>query len=272
MSASFQAGFFARQLATDATLGAVIGKFRCVNKSRNLLTRLINLESVAFQWIVQAGRWNLLRLSTLPGTNYLIRRHVLEGLGGWDEQALTEDAEMSVRIYQAGYLIKFVPYATTWEQEPETLRVWFKQRVRWARGNNYVLQKYFTQVFRIRPRVLGIELLYSMGVYYVFFAAILASDVLFFASVTGIVSIRVPGPYSEVWLFAYLLFILEVVIAVSQEKEDTVANVFLTALSYFTYCQLWIAVVLKAAYDDFVLRRAHVWVKTERFRVAPKSP
>ncbi len=259
----------ARQLATDPALGAVIGKFRCINKGKNLLTRLINLESLAFQWIVQAGRWNMMRLSTLPGTNYLIRRGVLEGLGGWDEQALTEDAEMSVRIYQAGYLIKFVPYAVTWEQEPETLRVWLKQRVRWARGNNYVLQKYLTQVFRIRPRVLGLELLYSMAVYYIFFAAILLSDLLFVSSVLGLVSVTVPGPYSEVWLFAYLLFILEVVIAVSQEREDSLLNAFLTALAYFTYCQLWIAVVVKAAYDDFVRRRAHVWDKTVRFKAPP---
>lgn len=261
----------ARQLATDPQLGAVIGKFRCINKGKNLLTRLINLESLAFQWIVQAGRWNMMRLSTLPGTNYLIRRSVLESLGGWDEQALTEDAEMSVRIYQAGHLIKFVPAAVTWEQEPETVRVWFKQRVRWARGNNYVLQKYLGQVFRIKPRVLGLELFYSMAVYYIFFAAILLSDVLFIASVTGFVSVTVPGPYSEVWLFAYLLFIMEVMIAVSHEREDSLLNGLLTALSYFTYCQMWIVVVLKAAYDDFVLKRAHVWDKTVRFKVDKKK-
>jgi len=152
------------------------------------------------------------------------------------------------------------------------LRVWFKQRVRWARGNNYVLQKYFTQVLRIKPRVLGIELMYSMAVYYLFFAAIVFSDVLFVASVTGLVSIRVPGPYTEVWLFAYLLFILEVVLAVSHDEEDSAGNFFLTAFSYFTYCQLWIAVVLKAAFDDFVRRRAHVWDKTQRFKVAPRAP
>jgi len=92
----------AQQLVANPQLGAVIGKFRCVNKRKNLLTRFINLESLAFQWIVQAGRWRLLRMSTLPGTNYLIRRSLLEKLGGWDEQALTEDAVMSIRMYQAG--------------------------------------------------------------------------------------------------------------------------------------------------------------------------
>jgi len=256
----------ARQLETNPRLGAVIGKFRCINRKKNLLTRFINLESLAFQWIVQAGRWRLLRMSTLPGTNYLIRRSLVEDLGGWDEQALTEDSEMSIRIYQAGYLIKFVPYAVTWEQEPETLRVWFKQRVRWARGNNYVLEKYFTQVFKMRPRVIGIELFYSMAVYYIFFAAIVLSDILFVASVARLISIPVPGPYSEVWVFAFLLFILELVIALSREKEDSPFNILLIALSYFTYCQLWIPVVLKGAWDDFVMKRKHAWVKTQRFR------
>ena len=256
----------ARQLAANPNLGAVIGKFRCVNKKRNLLTRFINLESLAFQWIVQAGRWRLLRVATLPGTNYLIRRSVLDEVGGWDERALTEDAEMSIRIYQAGYLIKFVPYAVTWEQEPETLGVWFRQRTRWARGNNYVLEKYFARVFRIRPRVVGVELFYSMAVYYIFFLAIVLSDLLFITSWFGLISIQVPGPYSEVWLFAYILFILELVIALSREKEDSALNILLIALSYFTYCQLWILVVLKGAWDDFVLKREHVWVKTKRFK------
>jgi cellulose synthase/poly-beta-1,6-N-acetylglucosamine synthase-like glycosyltransferase len=257
----------ARQLMADPSLGAVIGKFRCINRKRNLLTRFINLESLAFQWIIQAGRWGLLRISTLPGTNYLIHKSLLEEMDGWDEKALTEDAEMSIRIYRAGYLIKFVPYAVTWEQEPETLRVWFKQRIRWARGNNYVLEKHFVQVFRIRPRAVGVELFYAMALYYVFFSAILLSDVLFVLASASLILIPVPGPYVEVWLFAFFLFILELVIALSREKEDSPLNILLIALSYFTYCQLWIFVVLKAAFDDLILKREHTWVKTQRFHV-----
>jgi cellulose synthase/poly-beta-1,6-N-acetylglucosamine synthase-like glycosyltransferase len=261
----------ARQLTAHPDFGAVIGKFRCINRKRNLLTRFINLESLAFQWIVQAGRWRLLRMSTLPGTNYLIRRSLLEDLGGWDEEALTEDAEMSIRIYQAGYLIKFVPYAVTWEQEPETLKVWFKQRVRWARGNNYVIEKYFAQVFRIRPRVVGMELFYAMAVYYIFFLAILISDLLFLVSIAGFITIPVPGPYSEVWLLAYFLFVLEIIIALTHEKEDSPLNILLISLSYFSYCQLWIFVVLKGMYDDYIRRRKHTWVKTQRFRPDSKN-
>jgi cellulose synthase/poly-beta-1,6-N-acetylglucosamine synthase-like glycosyltransferase len=257
----------ARQLISDERLGAVVGKFRCINKKKNLLTRFVNIEGLAFQWIIQAGRWNLFQMATLPGTNYLMRRTLIEELGGWDVEALTEDSELSIRIYEAGYLIKFIPYAVTWEQEPENLRVWFKQRVRWARGNNYVLEKHIGRIFKIKPGVVGMELFYTMAVYYLFFVAILLSDLLFVLAVLGLISIPVPGPYREVWFFAFGLFTLELIIALSREREDTPLNIGLIVLSYFTYCQLWIAVVLKGVYDDFVLRREHKWDKTQRFEV-----
>ena len=101
----------ARQLAVHPELGAVIGLFRCVNRKKNLLTRLINIEGLSYQWIVQAGRWMLMRVCTLPGTNLIIRRPILEKLGGWDSQALTEDAELSYQIYEAGHRINLVSAA-----------------------------------------------------------------------------------------------------------------------------------------------------------------
>ena len=262
----------ARQLAAHAELGAVIGTFRTANRKKNLLTRLINIEGLSYQWIVQAGRWMLMQVCTLPGTNLLIRRALLEQLGGWDESALTEDAELSIQIYEAGYKIKFVPYAVTWEQEPEKLSTWFKQRSRWARGNNYLVAKHARRVLAIRPKRLGFELLYTLALYYVFFAAILLSDVLFVLCALGWVRVPVPGPFAEVWVLALALFVVEVTLALSRaDGEDSLLNILLTVLAYFTYCQLWIPVVLKGLYDDYVRRKDRVWVKTERFAVGPKA-
>jgi cellulose synthase/poly-beta-1,6-N-acetylglucosamine synthase-like glycosyltransferase len=259
----------AGQLADNPHVGAVIGTFRTVNRNKNILTRMISIEGLSYQWIVQAGRWMLLRVCTLPGTNLLIRRSILDALGGWDEQALTEDAELSIQIYELGYTIKYVPYAVTWEQEPERLSTWFRQRSRWVRGNNYVLMKHARRLLKIRPRTLGLELLYAMSLYYIFFAAIVLSDILFLLGVVGLVRIDLPGPYNEVWLLAFALFCSEVALALSREEgEDSLVNIFLVALSYFTYCQLWIPVVCKGFYDDFVTRKARVWAKTERFEVS----
>lgn len=261
----------AEQLVGDPKLGAVIGKFRAVNKAENLLLRFLNIESLSFQWIVQAGRWVLLRFCTLPGTNFLVWKSILERLNGWDEQALTEDAELTIRIYQAGYQIKFVPYAVTWEQEPRALKTWIRQRTRWVRGNNYILRKFALQLFRSKPRSVALELLYSISLYYAFFFAILLSDVLFLLCVTNLVFIPVLGPYRQVWIAAIILFVMEIVLALSREKgEDTPLNILLTFCMYFTYCQLWLVVVSKGFYEDFVLKKEIKWAKTERYEA--KSP
>jgi hypothetical protein len=104
----------------------------------------------------------------------------------------------------------------------------------------------------------------------VFFLAIVISDVLFVMGLAGLVRIEVPGPYSFVWLFAYVTFVLQLMIALAHERgEDTPRNILLTMLMYFTYCQLWIPVVARAFVDDFILHRPGKWAKTERFDVEP---
>ena len=259
-------------LLTDPALGAVLGKFRTVNKDRNLLTRFINIETLSFQSILQAGRWKLFRISTLPGTNFVVRRSLLDTLGGWDEDAITEDSELSIRIYMEGHRIKYVPYSVTYEQEPETWRVWIRQRTRWVQGNNYVGKKFLKKISAFRNKVLALELLYLLSLYYFFLFAIVGSDVIFILSFFKLASLSLPGPYTAVWVLALFLFFLEILLALSYDREDRLSNILLTALMYFTYCQLWLYIVGRAIYYDLIRRERRKWVKTERFEVRPKTP
>jgi cellulose synthase/poly-beta-1,6-N-acetylglucosamine synthase-like glycosyltransferase len=250
-------------LQLNPELGGVLGKFRCKNKDKNLLTRFINIEGVGFQNILQAGRWKLLGVSTFPGTNFVIHKELLQELGGWDESALAEDSELSIRVYQAGKRIKFIPYSVTWEQEPQSLAVWLRQRTRWVRGNNYVLWKFLKEIPTFSSKVLALELLYSLSLYYIFLFAVVFSDLIFLLGLTGIWNITLLGPFTLVWGLGYLLFILELFLALSFDGEDSLKNLLLVLLSYFTYCQGWLVVVFKAIWQD--LRGvSKVWAKTER--------
>ena len=258
--------YLATQFVETPELGAALGKFRTINRGRNWLTRFINIEGLSFQWIVQAGRWKLLKIATLPGTNFIVRKAVLKEVGVWDEEALTEDAELSLRILEAGYRIKFVPYAVTWEQEPENLSTWFRQRTRWARGNFYLMRKFLASVRTAKNKALALEVFYFLCLYYVFVAAILSSAGLFLLGIFGLIFIPVPGPYLEVWLMAYLLFVTEIVLMLSREEgEDSVSNILYTMAMYFTYCQLWPLVVANAFYLEYVKREERKWAKTKRF-------
>lgn len=255
------------QMLQDKSLGAVLGKFRTINKNRNLLTRFINIETLGFQSMLQSGRWKMFKISTLPGTNLVIRRSLLDKLNGWDEDAITEDSELSIRIYMEGYRIKFVPYSVTYEQEPESWNVWIKQRTRWVQGNNYVGKKFLKEIPSFKNKFLAVELLYMLSLYYVFLVALVSSDILFLLGVFNIVVINLPGPYTLVWIVGIVLFLMEIMLALSYDREDKFSNLLLTFLMYFTYCQVWIYIVGRAIYLDVIKREKRTWVKTERFEV-----
>ncbi|QEK12842.1 glycosyltransferase family 2 protein [Crassaminicella thermophila] len=249
--------------------GAVIGKFRTRNRNRNWLTRFINIETLSFQWMAQAGRWKLLRICTIPGTNFIVRRSVMESLGGWDPNAIAEDTEISFRIYNMGYQIAFMPLAVTWEQEPETLKVWFKQRTRWANGNIYVLAKYFKEIFSAKNGSVLFDLYYFFSIYILFLSSVLISDVIFLLGLFTDLKITLSGNFIIIWILSYVLFVLEVSITLTLEKgESNYKNIFLVTIMYFTYCQLWIVVAIKGMIGYLrskMLKRQAKWYKTERF-------
>jgi cellulose synthase/poly-beta-1,6-N-acetylglucosamine synthase-like glycosyltransferase len=263
--------YLVAQLTLHKELGAVIGKFRTVNKKRNLLTRFINVETLSFQSMLQAGRWQMHNVATLPGTNLVMWTSLVHKLDGWDEAALTEDSELSIRIYEEGYKIKFIPYAYTYEQEPESWKVWIKQRVRWVRGNNYVISKFYKRITKFKNKRLGFDLLYTLSLYYVFFVAVILSDLLFVLSLAGLIHIPLPGPYNLVWIIAFILFIFEIMLAISYDREDNIPNLGIVLLSYFTYCQLWIFVVIRAFYLEKFKKDKNFWDKTVRFDVKPQK-
>ena len=65
-------------------MGAVIGKFRCRNKGVNMLTAFINIETLAFQWMAQAGRWQFFNLCTIPAEKiHIIRIFFFNRRNGW---------------------------------------------------------------------------------------------------------------------------------------------------------------------------------------------
>ncbi|MCX6155950.1 MAG: glycosyltransferase [Candidatus Kapabacteria bacterium] len=253
-------------LISDEKLGAVLGKFRTINKKRNLLTRFINIETLSFQSMLQAGRWQMNKIATLPGTNFVMWTKLINDLNGWDEEALTEDSELSIRIYEEGKLIKFIPYSMTYEQEPEKWGIFLRQRTRWVRGNFYVISKFFREIPNFKHKRLAFDLLYTLALYYIFFVAIIISDLLFFLGAFNLISMSLPGPYTVVWIVAIILFVFEIMLAISYDDEESFGNIFLAFIMYFTYCQLWIYLVLRAGYIDFIKREKRTWDKTVRFQ------
>lgn len=79
----------------------------------------------------------------LGGNTVFFRRTVLEAVGGWDENCLTEDAEIGMRLSAMGAKFKVV-YSSqhaTQEETPHDTRSFIRQRTRWNQGFLQVLMK-----------------------------------------------------------------------------------------------------------------------------------
>ncbi|UCC69507.1 MAG: glycosyltransferase family 2 protein [Armatimonadota bacterium] len=257
--------YLVAELMADDRLAATVGKVRTLNRATNFLTRCINIEFISFQWMIQAGRWRLFGLASVPGTNYVIRRKALERAGGWDPTAIADDAELTVRLSQEGYRVKFVPYAITWEPEPQHWGVWVRQRLRWARGGTYVVRKFFPRLGRLRRRDLLLEVMHLLTIYHFFFVILIFSDLIFLSGViTGMTVGVTHNPLMVLWALGFALFLLELAIALAIEGEHTPLNLLVAAAMYFTYCQVWVYVCAKAHYLDLVRQERLRWEKTMR--------
>ena len=257
------------EIVSNPLLGAVIGKFCTRNKNANILTRFINIETLAFQWMAQAGRWKIMKLCTIPGTNFIIRREILEEMGGWDTKAVAEDTEISFRIYRMGYYIKFLPQAVTWEQEPQTFKVWFHQRTRWVEGNVYVLIKNLPLLFDPKAGQVRFDICYFIATYFFMLTALVISDGVLLLNACGWAHTTLAGFSYMLWGMAIVLFIVGTFITVSTEKgEMNITNAAIIGLMYFTYSKMWMIVAITGIIQfikDKVLRQETKWYKTERF-------
>jgi glycosyltransferase XagB len=79
----------------------------------------------------------------LGGNTIFFTRAIINRIGGWDEECLTEDADIGIRLSQLGERIRVVyedEYVTR-EETPPTVGQFIKQRTRWNQGFLQVLQR-----------------------------------------------------------------------------------------------------------------------------------
>ena len=81
--------------------------------------------------------------TTFSGICTLARRDALYAVGGFQPEMATEDISMTWQLQASGWQVRYEPRALFAMQVPvEQLRVWWRQRVRWARGMGQVLRRF----------------------------------------------------------------------------------------------------------------------------------
>ena len=110
-----------------------------LNTSKNFLTTCQGIE-MAMDAYFQVGRLYSAGISELRGNGQLVRRDVLLSCGSFNENTVTDDLDLSVRLILSKSKIGIFWDPPVMEEAVEDISALFRQRQRWAEGG---LQRFF---------------------------------------------------------------------------------------------------------------------------------
>ncbi|WP_079506474.1 glycosyltransferase [Mesobacillus jeotgali] len=253
---------------TTPNAAGAVGYVKTLNANKNILTRMIAIEFQIFQLLMQSGRWVLFSIGALAGTNMLLKRCVLEEMGGYDPYALAEDSELTIRVTAKGYTIPVVHEARTWEQEPENLKVFIRQRTRWLIGNIYILEKSFKDLSYWKGRTFYHSLQHVIT-YFFFVIFLLFSNIWFILSLIEVDLPKVESPLLMFWFMSYIVYSFQIISGLVLDKTVSAYNIIVGIIMYFTYAQLFLILLTKSFYSYIssrVRNKTIEWDKTRRFK------
>ena len=243
----------------DPSVGAVAGNVKVVNR-RNTLTCLQSLEYIEGLNMVRAAQAFLSGVNIIPGPLGLFRRSALQEIGGYQADTFAEDCDLTLRLLQRGWKIKYEPQAISWTEAPETVHALIKQRYRWTRGILQALGKQKAALWRFRRDPIACGMLW-----YMLFEGILWPAMNVFANCFFLFMAWWMGLSSLVVLWWAQLTLLDVVAAtycVSLEREDQ--RLIPYAVLYRLYFILLVDVTKFLATIDEFFKVPMTWGKLER--------
>ena len=264
-----------RQLVTpflDPEVGAVMGRVVPRNVSTNLLTRMLDMERSAGYQVDQQARMNLHGVPQFGGTVGGVRLSAVQAAGGWRDDVLAEDTDITFRLLVAGWKTVYNNQATCYEEVPEEWSVRLRQIHRWAKGHNQVLWRQVRQLIRSpwlswRERIDGLMLLHIFLLQPLLLLGWVMAVGLYYLNGSEVLTVFVPS----LLLVAYAALggfsaFMQMVYAVLVDGHRQRIRLLPFQMFNFVASLPTITAALGDVVLDRLLRKELVWHKTVRYR------
>ena len=257
----------------DPKVGAVAGN-ALVGNRRNLITRWQALEYVTAQNLERRALAALGAVTVVPGAVGAWRRTALDALGGYPDDTLAEDQDLTIALQRAGWRVEFDPEARAYTEAPETVAGLLKQRFRWSFGTLQCVYKHRAALFDVKRPILGFVALPQIWLFQIVLTAV--APLIDLAVVWSLIS-AIYGftNHATEWspdqltrpLFYWAAFIfLDLsagTLGMTLERRAPWADLVWMPIQRFGYRQLMYYVVVKSIYAALHGARV-VWGKLER--------
>ena len=244
----------------DPRVAAVAGNAKVGNRI-NLVTRWQALEYVTRQNLDRRAFALLDCVTVVPGAVGAWRRSVVLDVGGFKEDTLAEDQDLTLAMRRAGYSVAYADGAVAYTEAPDTLRGLAKQRFRWSFGTLQCTWKHRSAFFRAKYGSLGWIALPNVFLFQLLLPAVSpVADLMFVYSIISVYinaashSVDDRLTYALVDLekvFAYYAVFLIVdwlaaVLAFLMEPDEDKQLTWLIFLQRFAYRQVMYWVVVQS--------------------------
>jgi cellulose synthase/poly-beta-1,6-N-acetylglucosamine synthase-like glycosyltransferase/peptidoglycan/xylan/chitin deacetylase (PgdA/CDA1 family)/spore germination protein YaaH len=155
----------------DKKIGAVAGNAKVGNRL-NLVTKWQALEYITSQNFDRRAFSLLNCITVVPGSVGAWRRDVLEKTGGFSNDTLAEDQDLTIQVRKLGYEIGYTENAIGLTEAPDSLRGLAKQRFRWSYGTLQCLWKHKNALFNPKYGTLGFVAMPNVWIFQVIFPLI----------------------------------------------------------------------------------------------------
>ncbi|OWY37836.1 glycosyl transferase family 2 [Xenophilus sp. AP218F] len=258
----------------DPEVGAVMGRVVPLNPGTNLLTRMLDMERAGGYQVDQQARMNMKLVPQYGGTVGGIRVAALNSVGGWHDDVLAEDTDLTYRLLIGGWLTVYTNRSECYEEVPESWPVRVRQLMRWTRGHNQALARHVrrlltTKGVQRREKVDGLLLLGTYAMSPLLMLGWAATLMLFFFDSMlpspGILLVMALVCYSAMGNFAAFF---EIGAACYLDGSGRRLRILPFAIFGFLVSLVTIAraTLTQTLIDPFRKNRALHWDKTKRYR------
>ena len=240
----------------DPAIGAVAGNAKVGNRV-NLLTKFQAVEYITAQNLERRALARLNAMSVVPGAVGAWRLAAIRDVGGYPDDTLAEDQDLTIAIQRAGWRVTYDQYAVAWTESPETMKGLAKQRFRWAFGTLQCLWKHGRIMATGKPTGLARVGLPQAILFQIVFAAIspIIDLALIVSFVTTYLAVEAHGwdqtqhdveKMLAYWLVFTAIDLLAATVAFALERREQWRLLWLLIPQRIGYRQIMYYVVLKA--------------------------
>ncbi|MDF9800074.1 cellulose synthase/poly-beta-1,6-N-acetylglucosamine synthase-like glycosyltransferase [Catalinimonas alkaloidigena] len=133
-------------------VGVVQTRWGHVNKDYSLLTRLQAFGLDGHFTIEQGGRSHAGSFINFNGTGGVWRKACIEDAGGWSDDTLTEDLDLSYRAQMKGWEFTYLEEVEAPAELPILMPAIKSQQFRWNKGAAECARKHLIHIFEEHPK------------------------------------------------------------------------------------------------------------------------